>query len=116
MGETSIVYILFLVFCGAALLATLALAIRQSLIIAYIGLGVVIGPWGVNLISDVDLIQNIANVGIVFLLFLLGLNLHPQELIRLAGKTTIITGISSLVLLCWVMAIAWLLAIPAPKP
>ncbi|MDH3859725.1 MAG: cation:proton antiporter, partial [Gammaproteobacteria bacterium] len=99
MDDTSIVYILFLVFCGAALLATLALAIRQSLIIAYIGLGIVIGPWGVHLISDVDLIQNIANVGIIFLLFLLGLNLHPQELIRLAGKTTIITGASSLVLL-----------------
>jgi len=97
--DTSIVYILFLVFCGAALLATLALAIRQSLIIAYIGLGIVIGPWGMHLISDVDLIQNIANVGIIFLLFLLGLNLHPQELIRLAGKTTIITGASSLVLL-----------------
>ena len=99
MDNTSIVYILFLVFCGAALLATLALTIRQSLIIAYIGLGIIIGPWGLNLISDVNLIQNIANVGIIFLLFLLGLNLHPQELIRLAGKTTIITGVSSLVLL-----------------
>jgi Kef-type K+ transport system membrane component KefB len=99
MENTSIVYILFLVFCGAALLATLALTIRQSLIIAYIALGIVIGPWGLNLISDVNLIQNIANVGIIFLLFLLGLNLHPQELIRLAGKTTIITGISSLALL-----------------
>lgn len=99
MENPSIVYILFLVFCGAALLATLALTIRQSLIIAYIGLGIVIGPWGLNLISDVNLIQNIANVGIIFLLFLLGLNLHPQELIRLAGKTTIITGISSLALL-----------------
>ncbi len=99
MDNTSIVYILFLVFCGAALLATLALTIRQSLIIAYISLGIVIGPWGLNLISDVNLIQNIANVGIIFLLFLLGLNLHPQELIRLAGKTTIITGVSSLALL-----------------
>ena len=99
MDNPSIVYILFLVFCGAALLATLALTIRQSLIIAYIGLGIVIGPWGLHLISDVNLIQNIANVGIIFLLFLLGLNLHPQELIRLAGKTTIITGISSLALL-----------------
>ncbi|MBT8434074.1 MAG: cation:proton antiporter [Gammaproteobacteria bacterium] len=99
MDNTSIVYILFLVFCGAALLATLALTIRQSLIIAYIGLGIVIGPWGLNLISDVNLIQNIANVGIIFLLFLLGLNLHPQELIRLAGKTTIVTGVSSLALL-----------------
>ena len=32
MGETSVVYILFLIFCGAAILATLALSLRQSLI------------------------------------------------------------------------------------
>jgi Kef-type K+ transport system membrane component KefB len=99
MAETSIVYILFLIFCGAAILATLALGLRQSLIIAYICLGLLIGPWGFNLISDLGLIQNIANVGIVFLLFLLGLHLHPQQLIRLAGETVVVTGLSSVVIL-----------------
>ena len=85
MDHTSVVNILFLIFCGAAILATLALSLRQSLIIAYIALGLLIDPWGFNLISDLDLIQDIAAVGIVFLLFLLGLHLHPQQLIRLAG-------------------------------
>jgi len=99
MEDASIVYILFLIFCGAAILATLAMAVRQSLIIAYICLGLLIGPWGINLLSDVGLIQNIAGIGIVFLLFLLGLNLHPQELIRLAGEATVVTGVSSLALL-----------------
>ena len=99
MQEASIVYILFLIFCGAAVLATLAMVVRQSLIIAYICLGLLIGPWGINLISDITLIQNIANVGIIFLLFLLGLNLQPQELVRLAGEATIVTGVSSLALL-----------------
>ena len=99
MEHTSIVYILFLIFTGAAIFATLAMTLRQSLIIAYIGLGLLIGPWGINLISDISLIQNIANIGIIFLLFLLGLNLHPQELIRLAGETAIIAGVSSAVLL-----------------
>ena len=99
MADTSIIYILFLIFCGAAVLATLAMSFRQSLIIAYIGLGMLIGPWGFHLISDVVLIENIAGVGIIFLLFLLGLNLHPQELIRLAGSATLVTGISSLLLL-----------------
>lgn len=80
-------------------MATFALSIRQSLIIAYIGLGLVIGPWGLNLISDPALIQNIANVGIIFLLFLLGLNLHPQDLFKLAGSTSLVTGVSS-ILLC----------------
>ena len=45
MGEVSMVYILFLIFFGAAVLATLAMALRQSLIIAYIALGLLIGPW-----------------------------------------------------------------------
>lgn len=99
MEDFSIVYILFLIFCGAALLATLAMTVRQSLIIAYIALGLLIGPWGVNLLSDIALIQNIAGIGIVFLLFLLGLNLHPQELIRLAGEATVVTGVCSIALL-----------------
>ncbi len=52
MEDSSIIYILFLIFCGAALLATLALSLRQSLILAYIALGLLIGPWGLHLISD----------------------------------------------------------------
>ncbi len=99
MEDQSILFILFLIFSGAAIFATLALAIRQSLIIAYIGLGLLIGPWGMNIISDVDLIQDIASAGIVFLLFLLGLNLQPQELIKMAGESTLVTGVSSLALL-----------------
>ena len=98
MEEVSIVYILFLIFTGAAILATAALWIRQSLILGYIGLGLFIGPWGINVLSDAALIQNIADVGIIFLLFLLGLNLDPKELIRMAGESTVVTGISSLIL------------------
>lgn len=99
MDNESIVFSLFLIFFGAALIATIALTIRQSLIIAYIMVGLLIGPSGFELIHDPELIQNIANVGIIFLLFLLGLNLNPRELIRLAGETSLVTGASSLLLL-----------------
>jgi len=98
MEDVSIVYILFLIFTGAAILATAALWIRQSLILGYISLGLFIGPWGINVLEDAALIQNIADVGIVFLLFLLGLNLDPKELIRMAGESTVVTGVSSLIL------------------
>ena len=80
-------------------MATIALTVRQSLIIAYIALGLVIGPSGSGLIADPGLIQNIANVGIIFLLFLLGLDLNPKELFRMAGETTVVTGASSVLLL-----------------
>jgi Kef-type K+ transport system membrane component KefB len=98
MENTSITYTLFLIFTGAAVLATVALYVRQSLIIAYISLGLLIGPWGINLIADATQIQDIANVGIIFLLFLLGLNLNPRDLFRLVGKATVVTGVSSIVL------------------
>lgn len=99
MENESIVFSLFLIFFGAAVIATLAMTIRQSLIIAYIAVGLLIGPSGFALIHDPSLMQNIANVGIIFLLFLLGLNLNPKELIQMAGETSIVTGVSSLVLM-----------------
>ncbi len=99
MDNESIVFSLFLIFSGAAVVATVALTLRQSLIIAYIVVGILIGPSGFELIRDAELIQNIANVGIIFLLFLLGLNLNPKELFHFAGETSIVTGISSVILL-----------------
>ncbi len=99
MENESIVFSLFLIFFGAAIMATLALTLRQTLIIAYIAVGLLIGPSVSGLIPDPTLIQNISNVGIIFLLFLLGLDLNPKELIRLAGETTLVTGASSFLLL-----------------
>ena len=96
MQHDSIVFTIFLIFTGAALLATLALYARQSLLVAYIALGAALGPWGAGLVSDAAMVRDIASFGIVFLLFLLGLNLQPQELIRMVRKTTLVTLASSL--------------------
>jgi Kef-type K+ transport system membrane component KefB len=97
MHETSIVFSLFLVFTGAAVIATATLYARQALLIAYIALGVMIGPWGLNLIDNPALIADIANVGILFLLFLLGLNLEPADLHKLFKEAVVVTTISSAV-------------------
>ena len=86
----SIIFSLFLIFTGAALLATLALFARQALIVGYIALGIALGPWGVAWIADTVLISDIAHVGIIFLLFLLGLNLSPQKLVHLLKQTTLL--------------------------
>ena len=90
-------YSLFLIFVGAALFATLALVARQSLIIGYIVLGIALGPWGMKWVTDTNLIQDISNVGIIFLLFLLGLNLSPRKLLDLLKQTTIVTLLTSAV-------------------
>lgn len=104
---------LFLIFVGAALFATLALVARQSLIIAYIALGVVLGPSGFALVSDTELIQDISNIGIIFLLFLLGLNLSPQKLWELLKQTTIVTVLTSAVFASIGWAVATLAGLDA---
>jgi Kef-type K+ transport system membrane component KefB len=95
MTEQSIIFSIFLIFSGATLLATLALFARQSMLLAYILLGILAGPWGFHLVNDLKFIQQIAEVGIIFLLFLLGMSLQPSDLKRLFRQTTVVTLLSS---------------------
>lgn len=86
----------FYIFSFGAIIASLALYSRQPLLVAYIFLGALLGPYGLELISDVDLITQIGSIGIVFLLFLLGLDMQPQALWRVLKQVTHVTLISSL--------------------
>lgn len=97
MHTDTIVFTTFLIFTGAALVSTLVLYTRQSLLVAYIILGAAIGPWGLKWVSDASLVNQIGEVGIIFLLFLLGLNLTPQNLIHMLRKVTLVALVSSLV-------------------
>ncbi|GAB4392750.1 MAG: cation:proton antiporter [Gammaproteobacteria bacterium] len=100
MAHDTIVFTIFLIFTGAAVLSTIVLYTRQSLLVAYIFLGLILGPWGLKLVVDPSLVNQIGNIGIIFLLFLLGLHLQPQNLLHLLHKTSWITLISSLVFAC----------------
>ena len=88
---------MFLIFTGGAILTTLALFARQTMIVAYILLGILLGPWGFALINDAQLVQEISSIGIIFLLYLLGLDLFPQQLWKMLGEALIATLVSSLV-------------------
>ena len=107
MTHDPIVFTIFLVFTGAAVLATLSLYARQSLLVAYIALGVLLGPWGLGLTGDPETVTQISHIGIVFLLFLLGLNLQPQDLIRTVRNTTTVTLASSVVFAAIGAGVAW---------
>jgi Kef-type K+ transport system membrane component KefB len=99
MHSESVIFYIFLIFTGAAVLATLALYARQSLLVVYILLGVLLGPSGLNWVSDPEVIGQISHIGIIFLLFLLGINLPPQKLVLMLRETTLVTGVSSLLFL-----------------
>ena len=96
MQNGSIFYTIFLIFAGAAAFSTVVLYTKQSLLVAYILLGAALGPWGLQLITDLSVVRQVGDVGIVFLLFLLGLHLQPQNLVHMLKKVTWIAMLSSL--------------------
>jgi len=95
MDPSSITFSFFLIFTGAAVFASIALYTRQPLIIAYIALGAVIGPYGLSMVTDLNLLSDIGHVGIIFLLFLLGLDMQPQALWATLRKSTVVAMFSS---------------------
>ncbi|GAM63731.1 glutathione-regulated potassium-efflux system protein kefB [Vibrio ishigakensis] len=68
-------------FLSAAVIAVpLAQRLGLGSVIGYLIAGVTIGPWGFGLISDVDAILHFSELGVVLLLFLIGLELNPKKL------------------------------------
>jgi monovalent cation:proton antiporter-2 (CPA2) family protein len=85
---------------------------RLSSILGYVAAGLVIGPWGLNLIGDIGRILQVSEFGIVLLLFIIGLELQPT---RLWVMRRIVFGLGAAqVALCAVLlgAGAWALGQP----
>jgi len=109
MGLDNIVLELALIFAGAAALGTVFLYLRQPIILAYILLGGLIGPWGFKVLGDAGHIERLSHVGIILLLFLLGLNLHPEKLFQLFRKTSIVTLSTSLLFMVLAASVSLLM-------
>jgi Kef-type K+ transport system membrane component KefB len=108
MESQNFIFFIFWVFTGAALLGTLALYTKQSLLVAYIILGMLLGPSGFKLVPNVELAHSIGDVGIIFLLFLLGLDLTPRELMTTLRKTTLVTVVFSILFVSSGFAVGYL--------
>ena len=66
---------------GAAVIAVpLSKYLGLGAIIGYLAAGIVIGPWGLGLVTDVEDILHFAEFGVVLMLFLIGLELEPRRL------------------------------------
>jgi len=69
------------IFLAAAIIAvTVFNKLGFGSVLGYLVAGVVIGPWGLGFISDVDSILHFAELGVVLLLFLIGLEMRPSRL------------------------------------
>lgn len=76
---------------AATVLAHVARATRQPLVLAYIIAGVLIGPLMLGIVKDQDSIRVLAELGVAFLLFIVGLELDARNLGAISAKALPIT-------------------------
>jgi len=69
--------------------------LKQPLIIGYILSGILVGPFFLNLIQSNETINVFSEMGIAFLLFIVGLHLSPKVL-KHVGKISLITGLGQI--------------------
>jgi monovalent cation:proton antiporter-2 (CPA2) family protein len=74
------------IFLAAAVIAVpLARRLGLGSVIGYLAAGLIIGPWGLRLMTDVEAILGFSEFGVVLLLFVIGLELQPERFWRLRG-------------------------------
>lgn len=66
--------------CAAVIAVPVSKRLGLGSVLGYLGAGIVIGPYGLRLISGVDEILHFAELGVVLLLFIIGLELQPRRL------------------------------------
>lgn len=108
---------LFIFLTAAAIGVPLAKKLGLGSVLGYLVAGIIIGPFGVSLIRDVETIMHFTEFGVVMLLFLVGLELKPSLLwkmrtpiIGMGGAQVIVTalliGSVSFIYLPWKEAVA----------
>ena len=81
---------MLIVFGSAKLLAELMERLRQPGLVGEILAGIIIGPNVLNLVRTNDLLHALSELGVMFLLFRVGLEVKPSELMRVGGTAAIV--------------------------
>jgi len=82
--------------------------LKLGAVLGYLAAGALIGPWGLGMIGDAQATLSFAELGVVLLLFLVGLELEPsrlwalrQPVFGLGGAQVMVTGVALAVVVRW---------------
>lgn len=108
MNYHSLMYTILTFLTAAVVAVPLFRKFGLASVLGYLAAGSVIGPWGLRVVSDVESTMSFAEFGVVFLLFIIGLELKPQRLWILRRSILGLGGaqvvISALVIGCVALA------------
>jgi CPA2 family monovalent cation:H+ antiporter-2 len=88
---------LLVVLVAAIAGGVLARWLRLPVILGYLAGGIAVGPFGLGLVHETETINSLANIGVVLLLFAIGLEFSLKELLKL-GRVAVLGGIAQIVL------------------
>lgn len=91
--HTNILFILGLSVIFAVALGYLARFLKQPLLLAYIAAGFLIGPEVLGWIHEFEDISLLSELGLAFLLFIVGLEIDIKKLVKL-GRVSIVVGLA----------------------
>jgi glutathione-regulated potassium-efflux system ancillary protein KefC len=102
-----------LIFLAAAVICVpLAARLKLGSVLGYLIAGALIGPWGLGFIDDIGKTQNLAELGVVLMLFVIGLELDPKRVLSM--RKEVFGGGTLQVALCGVPLALMLLAFGLP--
>ena len=102
---------------AAVLIVPIAARLGIGAVLGYLVAGIAIGPWGLGFISDVDEILHFSELGVVFLMFIIGLELNPSKLWALrrsifgVGAAQVLISAGILGALLWLSNFSWQAAV-----
>jgi len=115
-GETLLTAgVIYLV--AAVLIVPIAARLGIGAVLGYLLAGIAIGPWGLGFISDVEEILHFSELGVVFLMFIIGLELNPSKLWALrrsifgVGAAQVLISAAILGGLLWLTDFSWQAAV-----
>ncbi|MDQ3264615.1 MAG: cation:proton antiporter [Myxococcota bacterium] len=91
-GGSPVIRNIAIAMVAASLLGFTMKLLRQPLLLGYILGGVLVGPVGLRLITGREEIQTIAEIGLILLLFMIGLEIDLKKMLQ-AGRLVVLTGI-----------------------
>ncbi|MFN0120309.1 MAG: cation:proton antiporter [Blastocatellia bacterium] len=88
--HTTLLLTLFVMFVSAKLLAEIFERLRQPAVAAEIVAGVIIGPAALNWVQPTEMTAMLAEIGVIFLLFRVGLETRPADIFSVGGRAMVV--------------------------
>jgi monovalent cation:H+ antiporter-2, CPA2 family len=107
---TDVLWFLF----AAVLVSAISARLKSSPVLGYLMAGVIMGPWALNLIQNVENSRSIAELGLVFLFFAIGLGMSIERLMILRrylfglGTLQVILTGSALIGVLHLLNLSWI--------